>query len=405
MMRMLSLTLVLTLFVALTGCGGDKPKAAMESREYNATVLTVGTRAAWECREFPATVTARSSATLASKVSGTVTAVLASEGDLLKPGQTVLVIDERDRRAGEAGLVAAVSAAESERRTAEAKRDQAAVTLNRMRALADQGAISREEYDQARTSHESLARQVESLEARRVAATHQLEEYRAVSGYGRIASPLRGVLARRLVDQGAFVTQGQALAVIDDLAGPFELTASVDESLTGAARVGGTVLAVVPSLGQEAFATRIKAVVRSVDPASRSFTVKAELKPGADNATAGPQAGMFGRLALPVTRTGGIYLPVNALRYRGDLPLVFVIDAEGVLRMRLLRLGAGYRLATDAGETYLLDGGTRPEVVEVLAGLAPGERVAVGLPETAVEGDRLLGPTGPTGQTGQTGQK
>jgi len=116
----------------------------------------------------------------------------------------------------------------------------------------------------------------------------------------------------------------------------------------------------------------VSEVARAVDPGLHAFLVKVEL----------PEqpllrSGMFGRvhLAGPIRRA--LVVPVSSLVRNGQLVSVFVVDAEGRARMRLV--------------TPAQSDGDR---VEIRAGLDEGERVVVAPPPGLVDGSPVTERTG-----------
>lgn len=418
--------------------------------------MVLAAREAVTCRAFPATVRARRVVTLAAKGAGAVSAVYAEEGTLLAPGAPILHVDDTE-------LAERVAAARSERQSAERQRDAvaarlayAAANLARTTELVHTGGVSRDDFDRATAEHGALRDEAAALEDRIAALRHQERELEATRGYSRLTSPVRGVLARRLADAGTFVAVGQVLAQVDDLSGPVDLVAAVDEGLLLLVRPEQAVLVEVPVLavqpgqpgqpsqpgqpgqpgqpsqpGQTRQAARppqpapasqsaalqsavpqsgppsvrdarVAAVVASVDAATRTFTLKVQLPQ--DMVRAGARTGMFGRVLLPTGRESRLLLPAVAVVRRGDLDVVFVADAGGVLRLRPVRLGQRWHGLERPDGLWLLPlpsgggfgdgpgeraGAPSGVLLEVTAGLAPGDRVVVDPAPDLVDGDRL----------------
>ena len=162
-----------------------------------------------------------------------------------------------------------------------------------------------------------------------------------------------------------------------------------------------------------------------VDPATRTFKVRADYKapapapsnaPPANAAQASapgnatqaaalaplpnnrPRAGMFGKVCVPVGRAQKLLIPASAVRQRGELTTALVVDETGVLRLRLLKIGGVYLKAELDGQSYIVqaqtealsDGTGGPALMlEVLSGLKPGEVLVNGGPESLREGDTL----------------
>ncbi len=386
----------------MQGCKGEAPPAASSGRTVAATILPVKSRQVVECRSFPAQVEALNSVTLASKLSGAVVAVTAQEGAALHGGDLIMQIDDKDLLSRDQGLAASMNQAAMERQAAAAKADHARSTQERLGRLLAQKVISQEDYDKARTEYLALKREEEAIAAREQSVAAQREELKALKAYTRITAPFDGILARRYVDLGAFVSAGQPLALVDDQTSGFDLTAQVDESLLSSIRVGQPLLGVIPALGKEPFASKITAVVGRVDPASRTFKLKADIPPVTDKGAQKPNAGMFGRVFLPVRVAAKLLAPASCVRLRGDLPSVFVVDATGLVHFRVVKSGGTFLMVTLEGQTYLTDSqafedNPAERYVEILTGLADGEQLVCEKTETLREGDRIAPGAAPAG--------
>ncbi len=375
-------------------CSDQKPAVTPAPRTIEAPVRQAALREVVECRSFPAQVESRNSVTLASKVSGTVVETYVREGAALRTGQPILRIDDKDLASQEQGLAASREQVARERAALSARAGLAKTTLERMGRLLSQRVVSQEDYDKAKAEYETLTRQVEASAAQEGSVVSKLAELAALRAYTRINAPFDGILARRYVDQGAFVTAGAPLALVDDASGGYELTAAVDEAFLQGLRVGETLLAVIPSLFAEPFAARISAIVGRVDPASRTFKLKADV-PGSLNGTSvSPRAGMFGRVFVPARTTRKLMLPEACIGRRGDLPTVLAVTEAGAVDFRVVKTGGAFLAVDFDGRTYLTDseafGETgRERFVDILSGLSDGERLACGKLETLRQGDHV----------------
>jgi len=128
----------------------------------------------------------------------------------------------------------------------------------------------------------------------------------------------------------------------------------IPESLVAHIRIGDPASVQIDALST----SREGAVVRVVpagDPVTRRFLVKV-----AFTEQAGLLSGMFGRAKLQIGEDRSPVAPPGALVERGGLRGVFEIDDANIARFRWLRTGR---------ETS--------DWIEVQAGLAGGERIAV----------------------------
>jgi multidrug efflux pump subunit AcrA (membrane-fusion protein) len=101
----------------------------------------------------------------------------------------------------------------------------------------------------------------------------------------------------------------------------------------------------------------VREIVPQAQQASRTVLVKVGLASPTGNP---PLPGMFGRISVPVGRADRLVVPRAAVRTVGQLELVDVPGPDGTLTRRFVRTGRP------------VDG-----KVEVLSGLAEGERVAL----------------------------
>ncbi|MBU1042486.1 MAG: efflux RND transporter periplasmic adaptor subunit [Proteobacteria bacterium] len=425
------LLLAAGLLLSACGGGGDKPA---EAKTVSAPTVRVALFDARECRSLPGEVRSQNSVVLASKISGTVVEVMAAEGDVVEKGQSILRIDDSELKQRVQAVQSTAQQAGLERQALTARSALAKVNMERMQKLYAQQAISQDEMDRARTEYQALKKQEQAMAASAASAGHMGAEAKSLLGYSLITAPFRGVLSRRYVDQGAFVNAGAPLAAVDamdtaasgkagdkggDKSG-YELEAQADESMLPLVSVGMQVLGLVPSLSHTPFITRLTTVVGRVDPATRTFKVRADYKApapaqangaqanatqAADQASAQaatqanhPRAGMFGKVCVPVAKTKKLLIPASAVRQRGELTTALAVDENGVLRLRLVKIGGAYLKAELDGQSYIVqaqsealtDGAGEPGVmVEVLSGLTEGEIVVNGGPETLREGDRL----------------
>jgi HlyD family secretion protein len=111
---------------------------------------------------------------------------------------------------------------------------------------------------------------------------------------------------------------------------------------------------------------RVSEIIPSVDAAARAYVAKIDL-------SAAPlvRSGLFGRAAFQLGTRKARSVPVAAVVERGQLQSVMVVE-EGMARMRLVTLGE-----------------RRASAVEVLSGLADGEKVVAPLPSSLADGARV----------------
>lgn len=278
-------------------------------------------------------------ATLSTRLMGTVTGVLVREGDHVRRGQLLARIDARDLAAKGAQASAGVAEAEAMQRDAE-------LQATRFRALYADSAAPKAQLDAAETG---LARANAAVSAARAAAA----ELRAVGGYAEIRAPFDGVVTARLVDPGALAAPGAPLLTVEDPT-KLRIVVSAAPAAVRAIRPGQTLDATIER-------TPARAVVEGVVPSSTGavYTVNAIVANGSLEYAAGGAA----TLALVQGTRAAVLVPARAIDQQGDLTGVRV-RAGDATALRFVKTGRA------------LDGG----MVEVLAGLRPGEQVVLPTP-------------------------
>ena len=193
----------------LAGCGqaqepsrpGEGPSAMAVQPVIQTAVIAVKTSQVPVTVEVTGQVTAVYQATLASRIQGTIDNLLVREGSLVRKGQTLVVLDNRDLQA------------ELARVTAEL--DNAKAQWNRMKDLYERDAVSKQELENA-------TRTFKVTEAGRNAVMAQLS-------YTVVRAPFDGVITEKKVEMGELASPGQPLLKMEN-PDQLRLEATVAES-------------------------------------------------------------------------------------------------------------------------------------------------------------------------------
>lgn len=168
-----------------------------------------------------------------------------------------------------------------------------------------------------------------------------------------VTAPIGGAITSLGVRPGMTVMAGQTLAEITGFS-PIWLEAAVPETQIANVRVGQPVNATLTAYPDERFAGRIIAVLPSAQDASRTVTVRAQLpNPGGKL-----KPGMFAQVSLSPDTRRALLVPSEAVIRTGRRAIVMLRQDKGGF------MPAEVRTGREAGGR-----------TEVLAGLAPGERV------------------------------
>jgi Cu(I)/Ag(I) efflux system membrane fusion protein len=170
-----------------------------------------------------------------------------------------------------------------------------------------------------------------------------------------VRAPASGFVVEKSVVEGSAFEPGQRLFRIAPL-DPVWVEARVYESELPLVAVGQEASIEVPQLGRGGLRARVDWIYPVVDPATRTARVRLVL-PNADLAL---RPDMYANVELRAPRPAGVSVPESALLYAGKRRFAFVEEAPGRFRARAVETGAR-------------SGGR----VEILSGLAAGERVVV----------------------------
>jgi membrane fusion protein, multidrug efflux system len=353
--------------VTASGCGSKEKGAAPAGNPpvvKGAAVATVRSEALPDLVEAVGTVRARNSAVIAARIPGSVTALYVREGDRVTKGKLLLTLEAVESVAGAAGARAGVDEAERGVEEAGARKRLAEATFERYRRLFEEQAVTRQEFEGRQTERDVAMQGLARAEARLTQAREGAKSAGTLAGYARITAPLAGIITGKTVDAGMTVFPGTPLMTIEE-EGHYRLEVAAPETLAGKVKPGDPVKVMIEGVVADSNG-RVAEVVPTVDPASRTFTVKVDL------AAKGLRSGMYGRAGFPVGTRVGIFVPKGSLVERGALTTVWVVGNDNIARLRLVKAGRSVG-----------------DKVELLSGLSDGERIVVGGVEKIVDGCKI----------------
>jgi membrane fusion protein, multidrug efflux system len=185
----LAVTLLVT---GLMGCGNKEEKKEVVVPEVN--VVAAGQLTVPVYTEYVGQTLGLSDVEIRSRVDGWITSMHFKEGDQVKKGQLLYVIDDlpiRTRLDAAEGRVA-----EARTQMVRTKSD-----LDRVEPLAKMNALSQRDLDAAKANYEASKSQLEVANA-------QLRNAKIELGYTRITSPITGIIGISSALVGDFVNQG-----------------------------------------------------------------------------------------------------------------------------------------------------------------------------------------------------
>jgi RND family efflux transporter MFP subunit len=334
---------LLAAMLLTAGCGSEPAATVTELPSVTAELAAVERVTESRTIELFGTVQPARQAMVSSRVSGPVTSVKVTPGDLVRKGQTLLEI-EPDSIEGQ------VSQAQGALSQAQAALAMAEKNFNRYQELHRKNAASEVELDMARMQYDQARGAVAQAEG-------AVQTASSVAGEAIVTAPFSARVVEKMAEVGDMAAPGRPLIRLESRSGS-QMRLTVREADIRRLSLGQ---AVEVSLDSRPDLGRIEGTVDEIsaaaDPATHTFTVKVGLP--TDQAASGAS----GRGYLPGDPIERITVPAAAVHARGGLELVVIRGDDGKTRTR----------AVTTGRTLA------NEMVEVLSGLSEGDQALIGL--------------------------
>ena len=284
-----------------------------------------------------------------TKILGRIDQFLVREGDRVRAGQVLVRLEKGD-------LEAAVAQARAAIAMSEANLDNALAQYDRMQALHGRGSATAKNLEDATTGFRVAEASLEQARANLAAAE-------VTVAYAEIRSPVSGWIVSKMAEAGDMAAPGTPLLTVEDLS-RVKVVVQVPESEVVGLSEGDPARIRIDVLEgtEDAVVDRI---MPAGDPTSRTYRVQLVL----DNPDGRIKSGMYARAQFARGDREALLVPPAAIIDRGQLRGLFVVDGDGLARLRWVRLGR-----------ELEDG------VEVLSGLSSGERFVVSPPSALTDG-------------------
>ena len=330
--------LALALSAALAACSSPPPNApGMDLKAVAAITPEPSSTDAGS--RWDGVIEAVQQADLTAQTAGRVASVAVDVNDRVAAGQVLLRLTGVEQRAG-------AEAARAQAAAARAQAVEAEASYRRFAGLAQQQYVSKQQLDQALAARNAAQAAARAAEANVAQAAQQAD-------YTQVRAPYAGVVAQRLVEPGESVSPGQPLLRVFN-PGRFRIQVQVPQGVAAALRAAPQ--ADITLADGRVLAASEVIVYPGADADAHSVTVRVQLPADAGALMPGQVASV--RFPAGGESAGALWLPQSALWQRGEVTGVYVLGKDRLL-MRQVRIGE-----------------RRGEQVEVLSGLAKGERVA-----------------------------
>jgi len=379
--RVAAAGILLAAAVALAGCGEKGKPAGSAGRPVVTDVETAVVAASprEKFAEAVGTVRAVTVAAVSPQVMGRVTAVYAAEGSAVAKGAVLATIDDeavRAQLAAAEGAVVEVEAGreEAERAVAQAEagRTLAEKTFGRIKTLHEEKVVTRQEFEEVEARKTVAVKEYERALERRAQMDARVSQAKAGANaartalsYTKVTAPFSGIVTEKRIDAGSMAVPGVPIVMMEDPR-RYRIEASVPETFLPLLKVGARVEVVLDSAPGKTIPAAISEVVPLVDPSTRTFTAKADIR------GPGLRTGLYGRIRIGAGTGTVLAVPRRALSRAGGYEGLFVVTPDNTARLVLVTTGAAYG-----------------DDVEVLSGIEPGTRIAVSPVERLVDGARV----------------
>ncbi|MBW4663805.1 MAG: efflux RND transporter periplasmic adaptor subunit [Chroococcus sp. CMT-3BRIN-NPC107] len=308
--------------------------------------------------------------------------ILVDEGDFVKQGQTLAVLDKSVLQTQIAQAKAEVESNRAVVQQRQAALAQARATLTeansnleRYRRLAEAGAISRQELE-TRSTTATTAREAISVAQANIASAEadvrisiaRVQQQQTQLNQTIVRAPASGVIAEQTAQVGDVANSTQKIfSIIQN--GSLELQAKVPATNLAQVKLNSTAVITSDADSRLRLQGRVREIAPLVNPQSREATVRIDMP-----ANSLLRPGMFASAAITIANVPGIAIPAKAvLPQTNSSAIAFVLTEGDIVRSRNIEVGE------------VIGNGN----VEIINGLKIGDRVVVAGAGYLKDGDKV----------------
>ena len=324
-------------------------------------------------------IVAQRKAAVASKVTGRLVALMVEEGSKVTKGQVIARMESEDVTATRNQVAANLNTARATLEQVKAERDNALQEYTRYKMLVDRGAVSQSDYDVVETRNRRAVEGVKASESAVKAGAAALQNADAGLDYTLIRAPFDAIVLTKNADIGDIVTPigaaANAKAAVVTIADMNSLQVEVDVSETSIAtiQVGQPCDIQLDALANLRFRGEVYAIVPTVDRSKATVMVKVRFldKDPRMLPDMSAKVSFLSRSIAPDELKPRLAVSQSALIQKGEQRFVFLLNGTRV-KETTVRVGVKFG-----------------DMLEILSGLQPGDRVVLRPPKGLQDGMKI----------------
>lgn len=342
-MRKINYLLTAALAAVLVSCGGNQ-KAGFGDNEY--AVRTIEGQSANLQTTYPAVIKGVQDVEIRPKISGFITKLCVKEGQTVKAGQLLFVIDNVTYAAAVRQAKAAVNSAKAQLNTSK-------LTYDNSQKLFKSNVIGDYELQSAKNSYESAQAALAQAQANYVSAKQNLD-------FCYIKSPSAGVVGNLPYRVGALVssTSQEPLTTVSNIKTMQVYFSMTEKDLLDMTRTAGGLHAAIseyPAVKLQladgtmyAHPGRVAAVSGVIDPSTGSVSIRADF-PNPENLL---KSGGSGSIVVPHESSNVIVVSQEAVAQVQDRYFVYVVGKDNKVKYTNVTVNPN-----NDGKNYIIESG------------------------------------------------
>lgn len=352
------LVTAVTAMTMLSSCGNKQQRGAMPSAVFKTTKVAKSDVTLTE--KYSATIRGRQDIDVYPQVGGTLQKLCVTEGQKVKKGQVLFVIDQVPYRA-------ALNTAEAALKAAQAQEATAQLNYDSRKKLYDQKVVSEIDMQTAQNTLLSAKAQVAQARAQVVNARNSLS-------YTTVTSPADGVVGTLPYRQGALVgsSMPQPLTTVSDNNEMYVYFSMTESQFLNLIRQYESVEKAIEAMPEltlqlvDGSDYEIKGRVESASGVVDRATGSVQLRAAFSNPSHILHSGSTGNVIIPVTHKDVLTVPATAAVQTQDKYNVYVVDDKGIAHAQMVDI-----LPQSQGKTFIVTSGLQggEEIVAEGAGM------------------------------------